>query len=413
MDTKQQGGRIMKQRLRGGFATVAVALVIMAVMATSFLAGVNIGHEQNSDFVIDGTAVPSDLHQPLHDLWQGYQHLNADSYWRPFDHKQLIYNATSGMLDACCPGKDTHTTYLQPAVNHSISVSLNEGTYGIGAEVVMTPRGLQITEPLIGSPAIKAGLRQNDLIVAVNGRDIRKLSSAQAVALIHGRQGTTVALTIVRQGVAKPFVVRVTRDTIPGVMYNQYGSVGYMAFSGFDVDTGSEFHGTLSALLARHIKSLIVDLRGNGGGYVDTARQIASEFLPKGAVIFWERSNLGNGRYSDVSTTVSNPGIAQRLPVVVLVDGYTASAAEIFTAALREHGRARVVGTTTYGKGSVQEDLPLPDGSSLRITIRLWLTPDKHTIDNQGITPDVVVGPENSGPDRQLQAAIALLATGG
>jgi carboxyl-terminal processing protease len=399
--------------MRGGFATLAVALVIMAVMATSFLAGINVGHGQSNDYVIDGTPVPTDLQQPLHDLWQGYQHLNADSYWRPFDQKQLIYNATSGMLGACCVGHDTHTTFLPPAVAQPISVALNEGTYGIGAEVVMTPQGLQITEPLIGSPAIKAGLRQNDLITAVNGRDILKLSSTQAVALIHGNKGTSVALTIVRQGAPKPFMVRVTRDTIPGVIYNQYGSVGYIQFSGFDAQTGSEFHDTLSALLARHIKSLIVDLRGNGGGYVDTARQIASEFLPKNAVIFWERSNLGNGHYSDVSTTVSNPGIAQQLPVVVLVDGYTASAAEIFTAALREHGRARVVGTTTYGKGSVQEDLPLPDGSTLRITIRLWLTPDKHTIDNQGITPDVVVTPATSGPDRQLQKAIDLLAKGG
>lgn len=403
----------MRRGMRGGFVSLAAALAIMAVMATSFFAGIKIGNGQGGDYVIDGTPVPSGLQQPLHDLWQGYQHLNADSYWRPFDQKQLIYNATSGMLDACCIGHDTHTTFLQPVVNHSISLALNEGTFGIGAEVVMTSQGLQIQEPLIGSPAIKAGLRQGDVIIAVDGRDIRRLSSDQAVAIIHGQQGTIVTLTIVRQGVSKPFAVRATRDTIPGVTYNQFGSVGYIQFGGFDVQTASEFHDTLSALLARHIKSLIVDLRGNGGGYVDTARQIASEFLPKDAVIFWERTNLGNGHYSDLSTTVANPGIAQHLKVVVLADGYTASAAEILTAALRDHHRAEVVGTTTYGKGSVQEDLPLPDGSSLRITIRLWLTPRKHTIDGTGITPDVVVGRESSGPDRQLQRAIGILSGAG
>jgi carboxyl-terminal processing protease len=145
-------------------------------------------------------------------------------------------------------------------------------------------------------------------------------------------------------------------------------------------------------LLNHHITSLILDLRDNGGGYVDTATGIASEFLPRQALIFWERSNLGGGKFSDSPTRVTMPGIAQHIPIVVLVNGGTASAAEILTAALRENGRARVIGTQSYGKGSVQEDLPLADGAALRITIHLWLTPQKNQIDQKGITPDIMIG---------------------
>ncbi|MGH2343610.1 MAG: S41 family peptidase, partial [Chloroflexota bacterium] len=337
--------------------------------------------------------------------WQSYEHLNSDSYWRPFDGKQLLYAATSGMVDTATLPKDSHTLFFPPVASQAATAQLNEGTFGIGANVVMGKTGLLIIAPLFDSPAEKAGLRQDDVIIAVNGRNIVKMNQDDAVNLIHGDKGTVVTLTIVRSGVAKPFPVKVTRGNIPDVLVSKTGHVGYIEFSVFGQQTASEVHGALAQLLAEHITSLIIDLRDNGGGYVETAQAIAGEFLPKGSVLFWERTNQGGGHFSDAATKVTTTGIAQKLPVVVLVNGGTASAAEIFAAALREHGRAKTIGVRTYGKDTVQEVLNLPDGSSLRITIHQWLTPEKHSISG-GFTPDIVV----SQPDAQLPRAIQYLS---
>ncbi len=399
--------------MRKGFVNVGAALVIFAVMATSFLAGVNIGHGNDRGYVIDGTPVPVTLQQPLNDLWQGYQHLATDSYWRPFDGKQLLYTATEGMMADCCNGKDMHTSFSPPVVNQQIEQGLNESTYGIGAEVEMTKAGLLITAPYVDSPAQRAGLRAQDLIVKVDGVDIRGMSAGAAVTLIHGPEGTDVHLLISRPGRSGTFPVTVVRGAIPTVIASMLGEgIGYIRFGEFALHTDTEVHDALRDLLAMHMTRLILDLRDNGGGYVDVAQSIASEFLPRGAEIFWESTNLGNNKFQEVPITVSGPGIAQHLPVVVLVNGNTASAAEILTAALQDHHRARVVGVTTYGKGSEQEDLNLADGSSLRITIHLWLTPNKRQIDGVGITPDVTVPLDTSGMDNQLQRAAQLLVTG-
>ncbi|MGH2409309.1 MAG: S41 family peptidase, partial [Chloroflexota bacterium] len=197
----------IKKGLNSGLATIAAALIIVVVMATSFLAGMNVGHGNGSAaYVINGATVPRNLQQPLNYFWQAYQRLNADSYWRPFDPKQLFYGATSGMIDTSTLPQDSHTLFFPPADSKQANAQLNETSngYGIGADVVMTKRGLQITNPLVDSPAQKAGLLQNDLIVAVNGRDIRKLSLTDAVDLIHGNQGTAVSLTVVRTGERQP-----------------------------------------------------------------------------------------------------------------------------------------------------------------------------------------------------------------
>ncbi len=398
---------------RRGIASITAALVILAVMATSFLAGENISHGSSQDYVIAGTPVPSELKQPLDDLWQVYQHLNSDSYWRPFDGKQLLYDATSGMVDGSSPLQDPHSLFFPPAASQQVTSQLNNGgAYGIGADVQMVKAGLEITAPLVDSPAEKAGLRQGDLIIAVDGKDIRHMSADQAVALIHGNQGTVVALTIVRSGTAQPFVVRVTRDSIPDVRATHAGEIGLIQFTVFGEHTATEVHDALAGLMATdHLKGVIIDLRDNVGGYVSTAKAIAGEFLPAGSVLFWERTNLGNGHYSDASTTITTTGIAQHLPVVVLVNGGTASAAEIFTEALREHGRAKALGTRTYGKDSEQEVLNLPDGASIRITTHRWLTPQKNSISG-GFLPDFVVPQTAGGPDSQLLRAIQYLQTG-
>lgn len=402
----------MKLPKNRGFVNLIAAIAIMAVMATSFVAGISVGHQDSHQYVIDGATVPAELHQPLDDLWVAYQRLNSDSYWRPFDAKTLMYGAVSGLLSNCCLPQDTHSAFLEPVSSKYQSQQLNQQVYGIGAQVEMTAAGLVITAPYFNSPAMKAGLQAGDIITAVNGKNIRGMHADSAVQLIHGDAGTVVRLTILRRSTNKTMVVPVVRGSIPSVIVSNNGPLGYIQFSDFAVNTGAEVHGALQRLLSQHVKTLIVDLRNNGGGYVFAAKAVASEFLPKGSVIFWSRANIGSGKYSDAKTVVDSTGIAQKVPVVVLVNENTASAAEIFTAALRENGRAHVIGATTYGKGSEQEDIMLPDGSGLRITTNLWLTPEKHSVSGAGIVPDIVVPSTSVGPDTQLQRAIQYLTTG-
>jgi carboxyl-terminal processing protease len=403
-------------RIRGnrGLVSILAAMLILAVMATSFAAGVSIGtNRQGAQYVIGGNVVPSDMQRQLDNLWLSYQALNTDSYWRPFDHNQLLQGAVAGLVDGCCT-KDQHTLYLAPAESTYQYQQLNDQlVYGIGASVRQTAGGLQISALGYNSPAVHAGLKQGDVITTVDGTDIRRLASDKALALIHGKSGTVVKLLVTRSSNRVPLAVNVVRGAVPTVMYSTNGAIGYIAFTVFSSDAAQGVHGALNLLLnTMHVKYLIIDLRGNLGGYVDQARQIASEFISKNAIIWWEKTNLGNNRYNSVAKRVVSPGIAQHMPVAVLVNGNTASAAEILAAALQENGRASVIGTTTYGKGSEQEEKQLPDGSSLRITTTLWLTPKQHQVEGQGIKPDLVVDQPSSGADLQLQRANQYLLTG-
>ncbi len=398
----------MISRGNRGRVSVLAAMLILAVMATSFAAGVSIGTAKQNDkqYVIGGVSVPANMDQSLDDLWLAYQTLNTDSYWRPFDTKQLLQGAVAGLVDNCC-AKDQHTVYLPPAESTYQYQQLNDQSlYGIGASVRQTAGGLQITALGFDSPAVRAGLKQGDVITTVDGKDIRQLASARALALIHGRSGTSVNLTITREPLHAPLSVRVVRGAVPTVMYATNGAIGYVGFTVFGSDSAKGVRGAISLLLhAMHVKYLVIDLRNNLGGYVEQARQIAGEFLPTNAIIWWEKTNLGNNVYHSTANRVSSPGIAQSVPVDVLVNGDTASAAEILAAALQENGRARVIGATTYGKGSEQEEKQLADGSSLRITTTLWLTPKQHQVEGQGITPDLIVQQPAAGNDLQLQRA--------
>ena len=404
----------MNNRANRGIVTAVAAILIVAVMATSFAAGVGIGssHQDDKQYLIAGQPMPADMQQPLDDLWLSYQALNTDSYWRPFDQEQLLQGAVAGLVDNCCP-KDQHTLYLPPAdTTYQLQQLSDQSLYGIGASVSQTASGLQIIALGYDSPAVHAGLEQGDVITAVDGKDIRHLAAQSALALIHGKSGTIVRLSIARAPDRGLIPISVVRGAVPTVMYATDGSVGIISFTVFSSDSAQGVHGALGLLLnVMHVKHLIIDLRNNLGGYVDQARLIASEFLAKNAIIWWEKTNQGNNSYRLVANRVAAPGIAQSIPLAVLVNGNTASAAEILAAALQENGRARVIGTTTYGKGSEQEEKQLPDGASLRITTTLWLTPKQHQVEGQGITPNIAVQTV-AGNDAQLQRAERYLLTG-
>jgi carboxyl-terminal processing protease len=284
------------------------------------------------------------------------------------------------------------------------------GAYdGIGAWVDASGDYLAIVSPMKGSPAEKAGLKPQDKIIKIDGVDQAGIPGDLVIQKVMGKAGTDVTLTILRAG-QDPFDVKVTRAhiTVPTVEGKMLGSgVAYVALNTFGDNTADDLHNTLKDLMAQNPKGLILDLRNNGGGYLDTAIKVVSEFSDKGVVVY---EKYGDGKLDEHD--VIPGGLATKIPMVVLINEGSASASEITAGALQDDGRAKLVGVTSYGKGSVQNWIGLSNNQgAVAITIAKWLTPLKRTIDHIGLTPDVVAKITKddyaAGRDPQLDAAIA------
>jgi carboxyl-terminal processing protease len=351
-------------------------------------------------------AQSQDLFAPFWKTWQ----LAHDQFVKqPVDDTLLMRGAISGMLQAL---GDKHTSYINPEQYRQVSIPLAGGYEGIGAWVDSTGAYLTITSPMPGSPAEKAGLQPGDQVIAVDGKDMTGIDGALVIRQVTGPAGSTVKLTIVRQGVEKPFDVTVTRAKIdvPSIEARMLDSgFGYVRITTFGETTAKELHTALEGLMAKDPKGLVVDLRFNGGGYLESAIDIGSEFIPDG-VLLHER--YGNGK-EDIYN-VKPGGLATKIPLVVLVNQGSASASEIVAGALQDRGRAKLVGETTYGKGSVQIWTELEnEQGAVRITVAHWYTPNNRLIDEQGLQPDVPVtlteDDVKAGKDTQLLKAIELL----
>jgi carboxyl-terminal processing protease len=308
---------------------------------------------------------------------------------------------------------DPHTLFLSPPQNQQADSQLNGSQFsGIGAIVQSACQGLDIVDPLPGGPALKAGLRRGDIVTKINGATVATMSQDEAINKVHGRSGTRVHLTVVR-GTGRPFSVEVTRGTIAPITaygYSLGSNIGYVQVTSFGDTTSTEFQNAIASLSRHHVRGLVIDLRNNPGGFVDGAQHIVSQFLTTGVVAYEQTAD----KKLHPLNVVPMPQ-APHVPVAILVDGGTASAAEITAAALRDHGRAVLFGTRTYGKGSMQSVYSMSDGSSIRITDRLWLTPNKQSIGQVGIQPNHVVQPSNQTgcaalqSDPQLTAAVTYL----
>jgi len=298
------------------------------------------------------------------------------------------------------------------------------------------PSLVVIEDVLSGQPAQRAGLRFGDVLLAVNGRRLSSMGSSldqqldKVAPLIRGQPGTSVTLTVDRAGQTIDITARRADLSIPSVFTRTFGSVLYLQVTGFDTGTGEAAQTMLRNGLAAGATSVILDLRGNGGGFVSDAQKLASQFVapaPGTQDVVVRRGRMTpDGGPASAQTVfhdrLVSGGVAYRQPLVVLVDGDSASASEIVTAALRDYHRATLVGVKTFGKGSVQVDFPLPDGSDLHLTVERWYGPNGESIDSSGITPDQVVplpnpddrfrldaeSPDPSA-DLQLQTALASL----
>lgn len=332
-------------------------------------------------------ATPQDLQTLFKPFWEAWQIIHAQYVDQPVDDTKLMEGAINGMMQSL---GDPHSTYMDPQTYKDANAELAGSYEGIGAYVDTTGSVLTITSPIPGSPAEKAGLQAGDQIIGVDGQDMTGISPESVRLKVIGPAGTTVHLTINRPGVPAPLQIDVTRAKIDipsatGKMLDN--GIAYVQITTFGDQTTQELTNALQTLMPQHPKGLILDLRDNGGGYLQTAVEVVSQFLDHGVVLY-EQSGNGSKKEYDVIPG----GMATKIPMVVLINAGTASASEITAGALQDYGRAKLVGVVSYGKGSVQNWVPLSNNQgAVRVTIARWLTPNNRQIDKKGLTPDVYV----------------------
>ncbi len=327
------------------------------------------------------------------------------------DPQALLYGAIGGFVDSV---GDPYTIFMTPEQNTDFRSVLFGQLEGIGAELDLRDGVVVVVAPLRGSPAERAGLLPQDVITAVDGKTVDGQTLNDVVHRIRGQKGTTVALSVLRGPERKNLQLTITRDAIviPSVesaeRATSAGPVGVIMLNQYGDATVAEFEAVLRQFLADGVVGVIVDERGNGGGYLEGAVDLAGFFLPKDSLVVSVTQRNGPG---EEHRTKADP-IAPSLPVVVLVNQGSASAAEIFAGALQDQKRATVVGTKTFGKGTVQDVIDLPGGSSLKVTTARWLTPSGRDIGKDKVTPDVVVDRTAedfaAGRDPQMDAALAI-----
>ena len=352
---------------------------------------------------------PTDLQSQFAPFWQAWDLVHQNYVDQPVDDTKLVQGAIRGMMDAL---GDPHSGYWTPQETTDANMSMQGEYDGIGAYVDTRGDYLTITKPISGYPAEQAGLQMGDQIIAVDGTDVTGMDpDLVRMTKVMGPAGTDVHLTIHREGVDQPLEFTITRAhiVIPSVTSKMLdNNIAYIQITVFGDNTASNFHDQLSQLMAQNPSGMILDLRDNGGGYLDAGIAIASEFIDHGVIV---TEQYGDGTKDPHNATPG--GLATTIPLVVLVNGNTASASEIVSGAIQDDGRGKLVGVLTYGKGSVQNWIPLSDGGTARITIAKWLTPNGRTIDKIGLTPEVVVtmtqDDYTAGRDPQLDAAVQLL----
>jgi carboxyl-terminal processing protease len=329
-----------------------------------------------------------------------------------FSLHELTYIALDGMMRSV---NDRYTVFLTPKEFAGLNQGLDGGDFGgtgIVIQVDDKTKYIAVENVVPDGPADKAGIQQDDLITSIDGASTKGMSITQASGKLRGKEGTKVTLTIERDDAPLPAPITITRAKIHQLsVYEKMlpNKIGYIALTVFGKDTGDELNVALDRLQKQGARALILDLRDNGGGYLEAAVAVSSKFIPSGPIVSVE-SRASNITTLDADDTAINP-----LPLAVLVNGYTASASEITSGAIQDSSVGTIIGTKTFGKGVVQTIIPLPDGSAIKITTARYLTPRNRDINHLGITPDIVVT-ENKHPqfgepgkDEQLARAIQYL----
>ena len=354
-----------------------------------------------------------DINELFKPFWESWDLLHMYFVDQPLDDNAMMEGAIRGMISAL---GDPHTRYADPNEYQS-EVDSSAGNYqGIGAYVDVTGDYVKINSTISGSPAEEVGLQSGDLVIALNGKDVTGIDPSVVLLDIRGPEGTSVTLTIQRED-QEPFDVDIVRRrietaSVEGKMLEN--GLAYISMEQFGDKTTQELRDTLDSLMKENPKGLIFDLRNNGGGWLNTAIETASEFLPVGTTVLLEKDGDGT---ETVYKTQNGGGRALDIPMVVLINENSASASEIVTGALLVHDRATIIGKTSYGKGSVQIQPALSNGGAVSVTIARWYMPDGTLIHGVGIKPDIEVDYTEedfqNDVDPQLDAAIDFLIGNG
>jgi len=307
------------------------------------------------------------------------------SYVEPQEPQELIYGAIKGMVH----NLDPHSSFMTKEEYRELMLETEGSFTGIGVEITVKDNFLTVVSPIEGTPADKVGMKAGDKIIKIEDTRTKDMSLMEAVKKIRGPKGTKVNLTIMREGEAKPLEFSITRGVIPLISVRQYfltPEIGYVRISNFQSKTVEDLSEALEEMeKGREIKGLVLDLRNNPGGLLSQAIEVSDLFLNSGLIV----STKGRISSQNITATAHTDKKSRTYPIIVLVNSGSASAAEIVAGALQDNKRALVLGTRSFGKGSVQTILPLSDGSGLRLTTARYYTPSGKSIQSSGIVPDI------------------------
>lgn len=349
----------------------------------------------------------------LNSFWKAY-YLLEEKFVSPTDNEiteeEKVFGAISGLVESY---NDPYTTFLPPVVNEQFEETISGTFEGIGAEIGIEDNFLTIIAPLKDSPAETAGLRAGDKIIAIDGETAIDLSVENAIKKIRGEKGTVVSLTVIRKNEKDPITIEVIRNTIfiPTLDTEIVDDVFVISLYNFSATAPLEFREALREFIKSKKSKMILDLRGNPGGFLNSAVEILSWYLPAGKTVAIE--DFGQSKDQKKFRSKGYNIFNDNLKMAIIIDKGSASASEIVAGALGEYGIATLVGENTFGKGSVQELVEITENTSLKVTIARWLTPEGKSISNGGLTPDIEIEFDiekyEEGIDVQLQKAIEVL----
>ncbi|HAI74508.1 MAG TPA: hypothetical protein DCS28_00530 [Candidatus Moranbacteria bacterium] len=413
MEENNQSLKKNRSIFKKSLAVFFVVAVIFISYNIGFNQGKNIGIVPAKNIPLGQAVIENKFQNSTVDFslfWKTWdilkkKHIDSDK----LDAQKMVYGAISGMLKAA---GDPYTSFFDPEASKAFSEELEGSFEGIGAELGVKDNLLTVVAPLDESPAQKAGLRAGDKILKVGDKIIADMTIDESVSLIRGKKGTEVILTILPNGEKSAKEITIVRDTIEVKSVKldfKDDDIALIEITKFGENTDKEFNSAVKTVLAKNTKGIILDLRNNPGGLLDKSILIASKMIPKGKVVVVEEDSAGKKEKFSTTGGDSLSGVS----MVVLINEGSASASEILAGALRDNQGITLIGEKSFGKGTVQELIGLPQGSSIKVTVAKWLTPNGDYIMDKGITPDIEVelttDDYNNNRDPQLDKALDVL----
>ena len=384
---------------------ILCSLILIVLFAGMFGAGIWVGVNKIAYNVPQPGTIDFSL------FWDSYNELQAN-FIDPskINNQKIIYGAIEGMAESL---GDPYTSFFNPDQAKKFQQDLSVSFEGIGVEIGVKKNQLTVVSPLEGTPGQKAGLKAGDIILKIDGKEASNMTTEEAVSLIRGPKGTEVTLSIYRDGWKNPKDIKITRETIkiPPMKWElKDGDVAYVHIYQFDEALPNDFKKAALEILSGPAKRIVLDLRGNPGGYLEISQEIAGWFLQRGKVVTIE--DFGKGKEQKQYKTEGDANLAN-YPLVVLIDQGSASASEILAGALRDNRNIKLIGEKSFGKGSVQQVVDLRGGSFLKVTIAKWLTPKGTSISEVGLEPDIKVSISDKDieaqKDPQLDKALEII----